>query len=165
MMRRAVAPRASTAPAVQLMSLLAFVTSSTVKRTRGDFSDCVLQCVLTRISVRLWLEKKIQFQSQSFDCIWETNWWRIIPKEYQILQRRDCKSWYGTKKVGEMRFLEHHVSPSTKEKNTLCIWCSNEENGRGRIYYVICLDIFLAWECISLWVQYPMYVVLRLMYS
>ena len=73
MMRRAVAPRASTAPAVQLMSLLAFVTSSTVKRTRGDFSDYI-QCVLTRISVRLWLEKKIQFQSQSFDCIWETNW-------------------------------------------------------------------------------------------
>ena len=60
-MRRAVAPRASTAPAVQLMSLLAFVTSSTVKRTRGDFSDYI-QCVLTRISVRLWLEKKIQFR-------------------------------------------------------------------------------------------------------
>ena len=81
MMRRAVAPRASTAPAVQLMSLLAFVTSSTVKRTRGDFSDCVLQCVLTRISVRLWLEKKIQFQSQSFDCIWENELVTYHPKK------------------------------------------------------------------------------------
>ena len=100
MMRRAVAPRASTAPAVQLMSLLAFVTSSTVKRTRGDFSDCVLQCVLTRISVRLWLEKKIQFQSQSFDCIWENELVTYHPKRVSDttktrLQKliRNKKSW------------------------------------------------------------------------
>ena len=32
--------------------------------------------------------------------------------------------------------------------------CNEAPNGRGRniMYYVICLDIFLAWECVFLFV-------------